>query len=57
MRDNMDVNAGSIADGERTIDEVGREIFDTWCWPWLPASGPAPSVWATANSSPGGSGR
>ena len=28
MRDNMDVNAGSIADGERTIDEVGREIFD-----------------------------
>jgi hypothetical protein len=28
MRDNMDVNAGSIADGERTIDQVGREIFD-----------------------------
>jgi altronate hydrolase len=29
MRDNMDVNAGSIADGERTIDEVGREVFET----------------------------
>ena len=28
MRDNMDVNAGSIADGERTVPEVGREIFD-----------------------------
>jgi altronate hydrolase len=28
MRDNMDVNAGRIADGEGSIDEVGREIFD-----------------------------
>ncbi len=28
MRDNMDVNAGAIADGERTIEQVGREIFD-----------------------------
>jgi len=28
MHDNMDINAGSIADGERTIDEVGREIFN-----------------------------
>jgi arabinonate dehydratase len=28
MRDNMDVNAGAIADGERSIDAVGREIFD-----------------------------
>src|SRR5580700_9569739 len=28
MQDNMDVNAGDIADGERTIEEVGREIFD-----------------------------
>jgi altronate hydrolase len=28
MRDNMDVNAGDIADGERTIEEVGQEIFD-----------------------------
>jgi altronate hydrolase len=28
MQDNMDVNAGAIADGERTIEEVGREIFD-----------------------------
>jgi altronate hydrolase len=28
MRDNMDVNAGSIANGERTVDEVGREIVD-----------------------------
>jgi altronate hydrolase len=29
MQDNMDINAGTIADGERTIQEVGREIFDT----------------------------
>jgi len=28
MRDNMDVNAGAIADGSRTVVEVGREIFD-----------------------------
>src|SRR5216684_1710022 len=28
MTDNMDVNAGAIADGERTVPEVGREIFD-----------------------------
>ena len=28
MRDNMDVNAGRIADGDGTVAEVGREIFD-----------------------------
>ena len=28
MRDNMDVNAGAVADGDRTLDQVGREIFD-----------------------------
>jgi altronate hydrolase len=28
MRDNMDINAGRIADGDGTIVEVGREIFD-----------------------------
>jgi altronate hydrolase len=28
MRDNMDVNAGRIADGEADLEEVGREIFD-----------------------------
>jgi altronate hydrolase len=28
MRDNMDVNAGRIADGDATVQEVGREIFD-----------------------------
>ena len=28
MQDNMDVNAGRIADGEATLAEVGREIFD-----------------------------
>jgi len=29
MRENMDINAGAVADGRRSIDEVGREIFDT----------------------------
>ncbi len=29
MRGNMDVNAGRIADGEATVEQVGREIFDT----------------------------
>jgi altronate hydrolase len=28
MLDNMDVNAGRIADGEATVEQVGREIFD-----------------------------
>ncbi len=28
MTDNMDINAGTVADGDRTIQEVGREIFD-----------------------------
>ena len=29
MPDNMDINAGAIADGDKTVQEVGREIFDT----------------------------
>jgi altronate hydrolase len=29
MRDNMDINAGRIADGDATVAEIGREIFDT----------------------------
>lgn len=28
MKDNMDVNAGRIADGEATVAEIGQEIFD-----------------------------
>lgn len=28
MPDNMDVNAGFIADGEKSVEDVGREIFD-----------------------------
>lgn len=28
MTDNMDVNAGAIADGEGTVQEIGRRIFD-----------------------------
>ena len=28
MRDNMDINAGVIADGEQSIQQVGREIFE-----------------------------
>lgn len=29
MPDNMDVNAGSIADGEKTVEQVGTKIFET----------------------------
>jgi altronate hydrolase len=29
MMDNMDINAGAIADGDKTVAEVGREIFET----------------------------
>jgi altronate hydrolase len=29
MRDNMDINAGSIADGNKSVEQLGREIFDT----------------------------
>src|SRR5438552_16138707 len=28
MRDNMDINAGRIADGDSNIAEIGRDIFD-----------------------------
>ena len=28
MRDNMDINAGRIADGDSNIVAIGREIFD-----------------------------
>ena len=28
MTDNMDVNAGRIAEGEATVEQVGREIFE-----------------------------
>jgi altronate hydrolase len=28
MKDNMDINAGRIAEGEATIESVGKEIFD-----------------------------
>ncbi|HTM48652.1 MAG TPA: altronate dehydratase family protein [Bryobacteraceae bacterium] len=28
MTDNMDVNGGAIADGEKTVAQVGQEIFD-----------------------------
>lgn len=28
MKDNMDINAGRIADGEASIEQVGREIFE-----------------------------
>ena len=28
MRENMDINAGTIVDGTKTIDDVGGEIFD-----------------------------
>jgi altronate hydrolase len=28
MRDNMEVNAGAITDGEKSVREVGRDIFD-----------------------------
>src|SRR5579884_3171802 len=29
MTDNMDINAGAIADGEKTVQQVGRDIFET----------------------------
>ena len=28
MTDNMDINAGRIADGDATIQQIGQEIFD-----------------------------
>ena len=28
LRDDMDINCGAIANGEKTVDEVGGEIFD-----------------------------
>ena len=28
MRDNMDINAGAVADGDATVENIGRDIFD-----------------------------
>jgi altronate hydrolase len=28
MRDNMDVNAGRIADGQASVSDIGEEIFE-----------------------------
>ena len=28
MQDNMDINAGRIADGEKSVAQVGAEIFE-----------------------------
>ena len=28
MRDDMDINAGLIADGEATVAQIGQQIFD-----------------------------
>jgi altronate hydrolase len=29
MPDNMDINAGPISDGTATVQQIGRQIFDT----------------------------
>jgi altronate hydrolase len=29
MEDNMDINAGAIAEGRKSVEEIGREIFDS----------------------------
>jgi altronate dehydratase large subunit len=39
MRENMDINAGTIIDGSKTIDDVGGEIFD---WILAAANGRQP---------------
>jgi len=31
MHDNIDINAGTIIDGEKTIAQVGEEIFRELC--------------------------
>ncbi len=41
MRENLDINAGRIVDGERTVDEVGAEIFD---WVIAAANGKKPAA-------------
>ena len=39
MRENMDINAGTIVDGTKTLDDVGNEIFD---WILAAANGREP---------------
>jgi altronate dehydratase large subunit len=41
MRENLDVNAGTIVDGTKTLDEVGAEIFD---WIVAAANGRKPAA-------------
>ena len=55
MPDNMDINAGAISDGESTVQQVGRQIFDTLLEVASGRRTCAPNAWATRNSSPGGS--
>ena len=56
MPDNMDVNAGAIADGEARWSRWAARS-STWCWKWLPAGEPAPSGWGTGSSCRGASDR
>jgi len=30
LEEDMDINCGTIVDGTKTVDEMGREIFDLW---------------------------
>lgn len=30
LEEDMDINCGTIADGSKTVDEMGREIFQLW---------------------------
>ena len=46
-----------IADGENTVQQVGREIFDLMLRGGLRARKPAPNVWGTRNSCRGASAR
>jgi altronate dehydratase large subunit len=41
MRENLDINAGTVVDGDKTLDEVGDEIFD---WIVAAANGRKPSA-------------
>ena len=57
MRDNMDLNAGQIADGATSVEEAwAKRSSINWCLSH-PARRPRANAWATRSSCPGESAR
>jgi len=54
MTGNMDINAGRIADGDASVEQLAAK-FSKLCCVWHPARARTPKNWGTMNSRPGAS--